>query len=715
MAANGSLAVALDLDGVLTEHPRVLAHAASARFGELPERAFVDSAGITVPEEARAWVYSADGPAAHLRPAPGAQAFLARLIELCHGDVRIITARAAASSQMTEGWLAREGFPECPVVYADDKPAAARIYGCRFAIEDSLRHARNYASAGITCFLLGDHGSNLPPRIEPIAHLDDVLARLVGSLPVGEAATDRPRIVIGDVIDHLARARLARDAEIVDVDGVDPVALKLALADADGLVVRSETQVTAEVLAAGPKLRVVARAGVGFDNIDVEAATRAGVLVLNAPGANRISAAEHTVALLLAVTRQIPQANASTHAGRWERKQIRPIDLRGRTLGIVGLGRVGTVVAERLRAFEMRVLAHDPHITDERFAAVGAERVSFDELLERSDVISFHCPSTRETHRMLDAAAIERLRPQAIVLNCARGEVVDAEALAAALHAGRIAGAGVDVFPHEPCTASPLFGAPNAVLTPHTGGSSAEALAAVGEMIAETTLAALAGETVPNAVNLPPASVSAVELARLTAATSAAGRLLAVLAPDSPAQLRVTVNGLVPADVTEHATVAALAGALARWSAERATPVNARLLAERAGIGVIVNAGTDDPAIEPSFSFEVTGAETRHVRVSWDRHRAGIVEIDRFSLDRPLEGDVLITHHLDVPGVIGGVCTALGRHGVNVAGMQVGRHDRGGEAVMVVNVDDAIPAEALREIEGILGIATAFRVSLPRQ
>ena len=715
MAVSSTIAVAIDLDGVLTEHPRVLAHAAGARFGELPERAFVDSAGITVPEEVRSWVYSADGPAAHLRPSAGAQEFLARLLERCRGDVRIITARAASTAAMTEGWLEREGFPPCLVVYADDKPAAARIYGCRYAIEDSLRHARNYASAGITCFLLGDHGTDLPPRIEPIATLEEVLDRLGRDEPTSELEPERPRIVIGDLIDADARSRLSLDGQIIDVDGIDAVALKAALADADALVVRSETQVTAEVLAAAPRLRVVARAGVGFDNIDIGAATQAGVLVLNAPGANRISAGEHTIALLLAVTRRVPQANASTHAGRWERKQIRPIDLRGRTLGVVGLGRVGTVVAERLRAFEMRLIAHDPHVTAERFAAVGAEQVSFDELLARADVVTFHCPATAETHHMLDAAAIERMRPGAIVINCARGEVVDEAALADALHRGRLAGAGVDVYPHEPCTESPLFGAPNAVLTPHTGGSSAEALAAVGAMIAETTLAALAGETVPNAVNLPPSSVSASELARLTTQAAAAGHLLAVLAAEPPRQLRVTVNGLVPADVTEHATVAALASALGRWSGERATPVNARLLAERSGLEVIVNAGTDDPGIEPSFSFDVSGSTPRHVRVSWDRHRAGIVEIDRFSLDRPLEGDVLITHHTDVPGVIGGVCTVLGRHGVNVAGMQVGRHDRGGEAVMVVNVDDEIPAEVLREIEGILGIETAFRVTLPRQ
>src|SRR5690606_11524708 len=249
---------------------------------------------------------------------------------------------------------------------------------------------------------------------------------------------------------------------------------------------------------------------------DLPAATRSGVLVLNAPGANAVSAAEHTIALLLAVTRQIVAANESTHAGRWERKKMRPIDLRGRTVGIIGLGRVGSRVATRLRAFEMRVLANDPYITPHRFTEFGAAPVDYQTLLANSDVITFHVPATAATTHMLDAETLQLVKPDAIVINAARGEVVDQDALAAALREGRIAGAGVDVFPVEPCHESPLFGLPNVVLTPHSGGSSAEALAAVGDMISTTTLAALRGEAVPNAVNLPASSLNAPELQRLT-------------------------------------------------------------------------------------------------------------------------------------------------------------------------------------------------------
>ncbi|HEY8446151.1 MAG TPA: phosphoglycerate dehydrogenase [Thermomicrobiales bacterium] len=716
-----ALMVAVDLDGVLTEHPRPLATAASAKFGlDLPERAFVDSAGLNVPQAVRDWVYGPDGPAAHLEPAPEAQAFLARLVELLGREaVYIITARPASSAEMTLGWLRRHGFPEVEVIFADDKATVATDLGCSYAVEDSLRHANHYSEAGIGCFLLVPEGSAPTdlPGVIPVDGLMAIVAHLEREAAERQAAAlsviRRPKIVVSDAIHPSAREYLEQHGDVVDVDGTDRAALLAAIADADALIVRSETQVTADVIAAGPRLRVIARAGVGVDNIDVEAATRAGILVLNAPGANRYSAGEHTIALLLAITRQIVPANDSTHAGRWERKKIKPIDLRGRTVGIVGLGRVGSVVAKRLKAFEMNVIAYDPYVVEDRFAELDVTPVDFETLLRRSDVITFHVPSTPETRHMLNAERIELLKPDAIVLNCARGDVVDQEALADALRRGRILGAGVDVYPHEPCTSSPLFGLPNVVLTPHTGGSSAEALAAVGELISKSTIAALAGQAVPNAVNLPPASLLAPELQRLTTVAGAAGHLLAVLEPTPPAAIRVTVNGCVPDDVTEHVTSAMLAEALNRWTHRRVTPVNAHLIAQELGMEVRVNAGTRDPKVEPSFSFETSGEPSHQVRVSWDRHTAGIVAVDRFSLDRPLAGEVLITHHQDVPGVIGRVGTILGRHGVNIAGMEVGRHHRGGEAIMVVNVDDPIPDGVLEEIRAIPGLDRVYRVSLP--
>ncbi|MBA2521517.1 MAG: phosphoglycerate dehydrogenase [Chloroflexia bacterium] len=733
-----AMKLAIDLDGVLTEHPRPLAHAASARFGmEMPESAFIDSAGLNVPVEVRDWVYGADGPASRLRPAPDGAEFLRQVIELLGpARVKIVTARPATAAEMTVAWLLAHDFPTCEILYADLKAATALKHGLGFAVEDSLRHARNYAAAGITCFLV--NAEEAPPhtldpsvvRVESLSHLLRLLASRSNAYPTSEDGSmtslhpstsgasnsaPRPTIVVSDEIHPIARARFSAAADLVDVEGTDTAALLRAVAGADALVVRSETRVSADVLAAAPKLRLVARAGVGVDNIDLPAATRSGVLVLNTPGANAVSAAEHTIALLLAVTRQLAAANESTHAGRWERKQMRPIDLRGRTVGIVGLGRVGSRVALRLRAFEMRVLAFDPYITPHRFTEFGAAPVDYQTLLANADVITFHVPATPETTHMLDAETLRLVKPEAIVINAARGEVVDQDALAAALREGRLAGAGVDVFPHEPCPSSPLFGLPNAVLTPHTGGSSAEALAAVGELISTTTLAALRGEAVPNAVNLPASSLNAPELQRLTSVCAAAGRLLGVLAPDRPERYTLTVRGLVAHDVMEHVLGTALSESLNLWTDQRVTPVNAHLVAEEVHLEVKAQADDSDQDLMPTFSFAVHDGADHHVAVRWDRTDAGITAIDGFSLEHPLAGDVLITHHRDQPGMIGQIGMIMGRYDVNIAGMQVGRHEitRGGEAIMVLNVDNEIPAAAVAEITAIDGIEATYVVSLP--
>ncbi len=726
--------IAIDLDGVLTEHPAPLAAAANQRFRlDLPDRAFIDSAGLNVPLHVREWVYSEDGPAARLRPAAEAHAFVDDVIGTFGLDnVMILTARPESASRMTLNWLFRNGFPELHIVFADDKLSAARARGCGWSVEDSERHALNYAAGGITCFLITGTAHEPHHADEPLIIEVDSLADIPGRLRMLTASEERrqaiaatlppvdldftaprPRIVVSDAIHPIAREELSASADLVDVDGTDKPALLAAIVDADALVVRSETMVTPEVIAAASRLRVIARAGVGVDNIDLDAATRAGVVVLNAPGANATSAGEHTVAMLLAITRQIPYANESTHAGRWERKKIKPIDLRGRTVGLVGLGRVGSVVARRLQAFEMRVIAHDPFVSAGRFRELGVEPVSLDTLYAESEIVSFHVPSTSETWHMLNAQSLERLRDGAIVLNMARGDVVDQEALAEAIRAGKIAAAGVDVFHTEPCHESPLFGLPNVVVTPHTAGSSSEALEAVGRVIASSTLAALRGESVPNAVNLPAATLDAPELRRLTNVAAAAGHLLSVLVPDLPHEVRLSVHGGVAVDVSEHVLNAALSASLQQWLGRRVTPVNARMVAD--GIGILVQPPlvADESAPLPQFVFQVRGASSHTVTVTWDRVHAGIVAVDRFSLERPLAGHVLITHHRDQPGVIGTLGTILANYGVNIAGMQVGRHAPRREAMMVTNVDEAIPEAALVEIRSAPAIDDAYIVSLP--
>lgn len=725
--------IAVDMDGVLTGSPVPLAHAANEHFGmNLPDIAFVDSSGLNVPLHVREWVYGPEGPAFMMDPAPGAQEFFRGLVDLAGPDnVIIVTARPETSADVTLRWLRKHGFPHSQVIFADDKIGIAKRQGCRFAIEDSLRHARSYASGEVTCYVINarpDKHDTTNPYIVEVASFDAIVSLLaaerraptpvavVSSLPPledGEEVPRRWKVVVSDTIHAVAREHIQAVADIVDVDGTDLAALLASLPDADALVVRSETQVTQEVLAAGPKLKVVARAGVGVDNIDVDAATRAGIVVLNAPGANAYSAGEHTIALLLAATRQIPFAHRTTHAGEWKRKSIKPIDIRGRTAGIVGLGRVGTVLARRLKAFDVHVIAYDPYIPTSRFTDAGVEQVTLDEIWRRSDIVTFHCPATSENTHMLNADTIAMMRPGSIVINAARGELVDANALADALRSGHLRAAGVDVYPSEPCVESPLFGMENVILTPHTGGSSEEALLAVGRVIGATTVAALRGEAVSNAVNLPAASLEAPALRLLTSVAAAAGRLLSVLMPDHVSSVSVEARGMVSNDITEHVANAALAESLQRWLGRRVTPVNARLIASEIGIDVMTAADDGDETSIPQFRFEVRGDGVHSVVVSWDRDIAGIVEVDRFSLTQPLSGYVLITHHQDRPGIIGKLSTTLASYNINIAGMQVSREVPRGEAMMVTNVDEPIPEKALEEIRAIEGLENAFIVSLP--
>lgn len=708
--------LAVDLDGVLTEHPAPLAHAANAQFDlELGDGAFVDSAGFKVPDHVRAWVYSDSGPAAQLVPHPDALAFLKHAVDLLGPEnVMILTARPERSASMTVRWLQQHGLDRCRVIYAEDKVAAARENGVTHAVEDSVRHTLAYQDAGIQVFFLtGD--SPAPDEVEQpvkdLAELTDCLDQLVNL--GGQSSEDLPTIVVSDVIDPDAYATLAGAAMIIDVDGTDRAALLEAIHNADALVVRSETQVDEEVIARAPKLRVVARAGVGVDNIDIDAATRAGIVVLNAPGANSISAGEHTIAILLAIARQLTAANTSMHAGKWERKRFKLFDLQGKTVGIVGLGRVGRVVASRLQAFGCHVIAHDPYVSADIFRELDVERVSYPELLATSDIVSYHVPLTDETYHYLSRHSIRTLKRGAVVINCARGDVIDHEALAEALENGHIRAAGVDVFPEEPLKWSPLWGRENVILTPHIGGSSAEAQAAVGEVISRTVLAALRGEAVPNAVNLPAAEIEPEVSRKLALIAGAAGHLLSVLEPNVPLSFSMNTHGDVSDEISELVFTTALSGGLQRWADERVTPVNSRIAANQLNIAQHVSRYSTRGDGTVAFEFSVHNESAHHVTVHWSGEEVGIYEVDRFSLGQPLAGDVLISHHRDVPGIVGRIGTMLGNHGVNIAGLQLGRLARGGEAIMVLNVDDPISDDLMAEILAVPEVENAYVVSLP--
>ena len=487
----------------------------------------------------------------------------------------------------------------------------------------------------------------------------------------------------------------------------------------DALVVRSQTRVDAELLAAAaPRLSVVGVASVGIDRIDVDAATRAGVMVVNSPTGNTIAAAEHTIALLLALVRHLPEADASVKAGEWERSRFTGTELRGKTLGIVGLGKIGKAVARRAVGCEMRVLASDPFLTAEQVSEAGARLVGLAELLHRSDVITVHTPLTPHTRGLIGRAQLEATKGGAFVLNVARGGIVDEAALADALHSGHLAGAAVDVYSTEPMAAdNPLRGAPNVVLTPHLGASTSEAQDRVGLEMAEQVVMALAGVTPPYAVNAP--AVPPETAPRLRPYVEL-GRRLAVLArqlaPGAFDALSLTYAGEIAASECAPIRTAALAGLLEAVTDQRVNAVNADLVARERGLTVREErTPSSDPwaslvelAVGPSDGqpFLTLAGSTAH-------GRPHLARLDGFAIDAELAGLMLVTRHHDRPGIVGALGTILADAGINISSLELSRLSEHGNAMMFVSVDDPIDESVLERIRAADGIDEATVVELP--
>jgi len=488
----------------------------------------------------------------------------------------------------------------------------------------------------------------------------------------------------------------------------------------DALVVRSQTRVDAGVLGAGsPRLSVVGVASIGLDKIDLEAATRAGVMVVNAPTGNAIAAAEHTMALLLSLMRRIPAAEASVRSGAWDRAKFTGSELRGKVLGIIGLGKIGRLVCRRALAFDMKVLAHDPYITAGQASEVGARLVGLAELLARADVLTVHTPLTGQTRGMIGTAQLEALRPGAVVLNVARGGIFDEAALARSLASGHVAGAALDVFSSEPMPPnSPLRDAPNTVLTPHLGASTREAQARVGEEMAEQVVMALAGVTPPYAVNAP---AVAVEVAPRLRPYVELARRLAILArqlSDVPiAGMGLTYAGEIAAWDGAPLRTAALAGILDGVIDQRVNAVNADLVARERGLSV---RETRTEVTEPWASLltlEVSpapdAAPVLRLAGSTAHGRPHLVSIDGFEVDAELAGRILVTRHHDRPGVVGTVGTVLAEAGVNISSLELSRLSAAGEATMFVSVDEPVPPDALARLSESDAIIEARVVQLP--
>jgi D-3-phosphoglycerate dehydrogenase len=476
---------------------------------------------------------------------------------------------------------------------------------------------------------------------------------------------------------------------------------------AHALIIRSATQVTAAVLAAGADLVVVGRAGIGLDNVDVAAATARGVMVVNAPQSNITSAAEHTMAMLLAQARNIPQAHAALKAGRWERSRWEGVELDGKTLGIVGLGRIGQLVARRAHAFGMRLVAFDPFVSPEHARQLHCEMLPLDQLVAESDFITIHLPKNKETTGLIGAELLAKAKPDLRVVNVARGGIVDEAALAEAVANGVIAGAALDVFSTEPMTESPLFALDAVVVTPHLGASTREAQDKAGDTIAEMVQLALAGQFVPFAVNISAADIPETIRPFLPLAERL-GRLFASLAEGVPPQVEVVFEGQVGAYDTRLLTLAVMKGLFASASDEPVTYVNAPQFAAARGVEVRATASATAKDFVNLITLRGADADGRSHSLagtlSGVRGEPRLVLVDEHTTDVPPADHMLVVRNDDRPGMIGLVGTVLGTHGVNIADMDVGKADRPGSAVMVIATTGPAPEEAIGEIRRAPGI-----------
>lgn len=507
-----------------------------------------------------------------------------------------------------------------------------------------------------------------------------------------------------------------RQAFDVDVRlNLTPDELQELLPGYEALVVRSQTKVTADVLAHGTGLRVVGRAGTGVDNIDVDAATRAGLLVVNAPASNSIAVAELAIGLLLAMARQIPQAAGSLAAGKWERNAFMGWEARGKTLGLLGFGRIGSEVARRARAFEMRVLAYDPFISQERAQQHGVQAVTLDELLRESDVLSIHTPLIESTRNLLNADRLAQMKRGAYIINCARGGIIDEAALAAAIDSGQIGGAALDVWAKEPPRDNPLATHPRVIGLPHLGASTEEAQALTAADVAEGVIDALQNRTPRYAVNAP---FVAPEAWQVVAPYVALGRMLARLATQivrTPARAyELVYSGDLSEVTTEPIRLATLAGLLEGTSESRVTPVNAGLLARERGLTIGERKQADAGRYSSLLELRVTTSDgTVHVyggtAVQDEPH---IVNIEGYWLDLVPSQSMLFTFHRDRPGLIGHVGTILGEADINISAMYVGRATPRGQAIMVLTVDEPVPGDLLAKITGQTNVDAAYSISL---
>jgi len=516
-----------------------------------------------------------------------------------------------------------------------------------------------------------------------------------------------PRVLISDKMDpKAAEIFRANGVEVDEKPGLSKDELKAIIGDYDGLAIRSATKVTADVLEAATNLKVIGRAGIGVDNVDVPAATARGIVVMNTPFGNSITTAEHAIALMFALARELPQADASTQAGKWEKNRFMGVELTNKTLGLIGCGNIGSIVADRAIGLKMKVVAYDPFLTPERAVELGVEKVELDDLLRRADFITLHTPLTDQTRNILSAANLAKTKKGVRIINCARGGLIDEAALKLGLESGHIAGAALDVFVEEPATDNPLFGTPGLVATPHLGASTTEAQVNVAIQVAEQVSDFLVRGGVSNALNMP--SLSAEEAPRLRPYMELAdrlGSLVGQLEGDAIRAVSIEVEGAA-AELNQKPITAAVLAGLMRVYSDTVNMVNAPFLAKERGLDVreVRHAQEGDYHTLVRVTVKTDGGPRSVAGTLFGNKAPRLVDMFGIAIEAELVGDMIYIVNEDAPGFIGRLGSLLGEAGVNIATFHLGRRAAGGEAVALVSVDGRIEPPLTRKLAAIPGV-----------
>lgn len=519
----------------------------------------------------------------------------------------------------------------------------------------------------------------------------------------------KPKVLISDKMDpNAARIFTEMGCDVDVITGETPEQLIARIGEYDGLAIRSSTKVTKEILAAATNLKVVGRAGIGVDNVDIPAASAQGVVVMNTPFGNSITTAEHAIALMFALARQIPEANAQTQAGLWPKNGFMGVEVTGKTLGLIGAGNIGSIVASRALGLRMKVVAFDPFLTPERAIEMGVEKADLDTLLTKADFITLHTPLTDQTRNILSAENIAKTKKGVRIVNCARGGLVDEAALKAALDSGHVAGAALDVFEVEPAKESPLFGTPNFICTPHLGASTNEAQVNVALQVAEQMADYLVTGGVTNALNMP--SLSAEEAPKLKpymALAEKLGSLVGQLAHDNLTKIAIEVEGAAAQLNQKPITAAVLAGLMKQYS-QTVNMVNAPFLAKERGLDVREVRHDREGVYHTLVRVTVSTAQGERsvAGTLFGNADPRLVEIFGIGIEADLDGDMLYIVNSDAPGFIGSIGTLLGQAQINIGTFHLGRRQAGGEAVLLLSVDSPVSAEVLQQASTLPGVRT---------